>query len=163
MKKVIINPYTYVPGFTCFGCSPDNPNGLQMKFTEDGDYVISHWEPKPHFQGFNNMLHGGIQATLLDEIGFWLVTVKMKTSCVTSKLEIKYKKPVSTLKGNLLLKAIVTETKRNIISVKAELFDGDGELCSYATIEYFTFSEKIAKEKYFYPGAEAFYEDNNEI
>ena len=35
--KRIINPWTSYPGYNCFGCSPDNPIGTQMRFFEDGD------------------------------------------------------------------------------------------------------------------------------
>ncbi len=44
MKK-ILNPYTKFDGYNCFGCSPKNEHGLKMKFFEDGDCVISNWEP----------------------------------------------------------------------------------------------------------------------
>jgi len=65
-------------GYQCFGCAPHNHNGLQMSFAEDGEYVVSEWEPKDYFQGYYNVLHGGIQATLMDEIASWLVQIKLK-------------------------------------------------------------------------------------
>ena len=62
MRK-IKNPYTDLEGYNCFGCSPNNPIGLNMEFYEDGEYVISDWEPKKHLTGYGNILHGGIQST----------------------------------------------------------------------------------------------------
>ena len=36
----IINPYTKLEGYNCFGCSSKNDFGLQMDFFEDGDYIM---------------------------------------------------------------------------------------------------------------------------
>jgi len=130
-----------------------------MTFKEDGDYVISEWQPKPHFQGWHQVLHGGIQATLLDEIASWLVFVKLKTSGVTSHMDVNLKKPVYIDKGSLQLKARLKEMNRNIAVIETWLYNSEGELCTYGLMHYFTFKEEIAKEKLWYPGSEEFYEN----
>lgn len=33
MKK-IINPWKGLDGYMCFGCAPENPQGLHMEFTK---------------------------------------------------------------------------------------------------------------------------------
>ena len=48
----IMNPWRNVEGYLCFGCSPDNPSGLKMEFYEDGDEIVSIWQPRPEFQGW---------------------------------------------------------------------------------------------------------------
>ena len=63
----IMNPWRNVEGYLCFGCSPDNPSGLKMEFYEDGDEIVSIWQPRPEFQGWLDTLHGGIQAVLSPE------------------------------------------------------------------------------------------------
>lgn len=156
MKK-LLNPFTKLEGYQCFGCSPDNPNGLQLSFTEDGDYVTAEWEPVPHFQGWNNILHGGIQATMMDEIASWLVFVKLDTSGVTCEMEVKLKKPVKTNEGKLFLKARLREMKRNIAIIDTWLFDNKKEVCAEGVMHYFTFPQSIACKKFWYPGKEAFY------
>ena len=45
MKK-IINPWRNHPEYNCFGCCPDNPIGLHLEFYEDGDYIVSKWNPQ---------------------------------------------------------------------------------------------------------------------
>ncbi len=77
MKK-IRNPYVDLKGYNCFGCSPNNIQGLHMHFEEHGEKIISEWTPKMQFQGYKNVLHGGIQATLMDEIASWCVQIKQK-------------------------------------------------------------------------------------
>ena len=95
MKK-IINPWKDMEGYNCFGCSPDNEAGVRMEFYEDGDEVVSIWKPRPEYQGWLNTLHGGIQSVLLDEICGWVVFRKLQTGGVTSKMETRFRKSIST-------------------------------------------------------------------
>lgn len=78
-------------GYDCFGCCPDNPIGVHMEFYEDGDDIISFWNPQTHYQGWINTMHGGILCTLIDEIAGWVIFRKLQTSGMTTHLEIKYK------------------------------------------------------------------------
>lgn len=156
MKK-IINPFVHRDGYNCFGCSPNNSFGLKLEFQEDGDIVTAKWEPIEHFQGWSNTLHGGIQATMLDEIASWLVFVKLDTSGVTSQMEVKLKKPVPMNEGTLFLKAQLREMRRNIAVIDTWLFNNKMELCTEGVMHYFTFPQKLAKEKFWYPGKDAFH------
>jgi len=157
--KIVRNPFVKMNGYQCFGCSPDNPSGLQLQFAVDGDEVIAEWAPKPHFQGWNNTLHGGIQATLLDELASWYVFVKLNTSGVTSKMEVKLRKPVYTNAGKLFLRGKLRHMNRNIAVIDTYLYNSNQVLCTEAVMHYFTFAEDVAREKYWYPGREAFTPD----
>ena len=83
-------------GYHCYGCDPNSPQGLRMEFYENGDEIVSVWHPRPEYQGWVDTLHGGIQATLADEISSWVVFRKFQTSGVTSKMEVRYHKPIHT-------------------------------------------------------------------
>ncbi|MCK4662245.1 MAG: PaaI family thioesterase [Bacteroidales bacterium] len=157
MKKVI-NPYIKQDNYICFGCSPNNDIGLKLEFFEDGDEIISYWEPKKHFEGYINVLHGGIQTTLLDEIASWVIHLKAKTAGVTSSIDIKFKKPVLISKGKITLKAKIVETNKRLVKIQTFLFDSDNILCSEAEIIYFIYNPDFAKEKLAYPGYENFFE-----
>ncbi len=161
MKK-INNPFVRQAGYNCFGCSPDNPIGLKLNFETDGEFVVAEWQPEPQFQGWNNTLHGGIQATLLDELASWLVFVILDTSGVTSKMEVKLRKPVTTNQGTLFLKGKLREMKRNIAVIDTWLYNHEMILCTEAVMYYYTFPEDLAREKYWYPGNEAFTVDPGE-
>jgi uncharacterized protein (TIGR00369 family) len=77
----------------CFVCGVENPIGLHLDIWMDDEQVWTDFTPGQQHQGWPGVLHGGIQATLLDEImgrvAFlrhqWMVTVKM---------EMAYRKPV---------------------------------------------------------------------
>ncbi len=153
MKK-IINPWKTLAGYNCFGCAPHNESGVQMEFYEEGDEVISIWKPQPRFQGWLDTLHGGIQAVLLDEICGWTVFRKRQVAGVTSQMETRYLKPVSTTDSHLVLKASIKEVKRNIVVVEAALYNSGGVLCTKATCSYYTFSPALSKEKMHFGGCE---------
>lgn len=135
----IRNPFANRDGYHCFGCSPDNPIGLKLQFMEEGEDIVAFWEPGEHYQGWNNILHGGIQASLLDEIGSWFVFARLKKGCVTSHLDIKYRRPVPTNQGPLSLRAKLKQAHSRIIDVEVSLFGPDGKLCSGGVASYFLY------------------------
>lgn len=155
--KYIRNPFTKLEGYNCFGCSPSNPLGLKMNFILDGDMVTCTWSPESDYQGWYNILHGGIQATLMDEIASWVVFVKIGSSGVTQYMEIEYKKPVS-IKYPVLLKAHLLNFENPKATIRVELHSQD-ELCTLGTLTYFVYPLEFAKKKFFYPGKEAFLEN----
>ena len=155
--KVLSNPWTSIPGYNCFGCSPENPTGLKMKFLEEDQFLVCEWEPELKFQGYHNILHGGIQATLMDEIASWTVFVKADKGGVTSRVEIKYRKPVFINKGKILLKSQLLDINKRIARVHVELFNNEQLLCSEAWFEYFIVATGKSDDGLVFPGKEAFY------
>ncbi len=156
-KKIIKNPYTKLEGYNCFGCSPNNEIGLQLQFYEEGEYVKAEWEPKPHLAGYKNILHGGIQATLLDEIASWCVQIKLKTAGLTANLDLRYRKPVFVDRGPLKLEACIESFMKRIATVRVKLINAEGETCCEGSVKYFVYPEEIAREKLYYPGFEKFF------
>ena len=141
MQK-INNPWSGIEGYNCFGCSPDNPLGLRMSFAEDGDYIVSVWEPSGTFQGWINTLHGGIQATLIDEAAGWVVFKKLRG--YTSKMDIRYIKPVSTVEGPVTLKERLINQKLMMAFIEVKLYDSHDNLCADATCVYRVYPHDVA-------------------
>lgn len=146
MKK-IINPWKGLEGYNCFGCASHNDAGAKMEFYEDGDEIVCIWKPRPEYQGWINTLHGGIQAVLLDEICAWAVLRKLQTTGVTSKMETRYRKSVSTTDSHIVLRASIKEVKRNIVIIEAKLYNENGDVCTEAVCTYFTFSKEKSKDE----------------
>jgi len=158
MKRKIINPFHNTENGTCFGCALNNQQGLQMEFYEEKEYIISDWEPKAHLSGFKNVLHGGIQTTILDEIACWLVFIKCETSGVTTAINAKFRGTAFTDQGNLTVRAKLISKDKKFANIHAEILNQNGKLCSEAEVQYMIFSQEIAKRKFHYPGIEAFFE-----
>ena len=155
--KHLRNPFTSLEGYNCFGCSPHNPLGLHLVFSEDGDEIVSQWNPGINFQGYFNILHGGIQATLMDEIASWTVYVKVKTAGFTSKADIRYLKTVGMDQGPLTLRSRVKQMRRNLADIEVLLLDKNNTLCARALLTFFTFPLDKSKESMYYPDHDQFY------
>lgn len=151
------NPYAEFPGYNCFGCSPHNPIGLRMEFFKDGEKIVSTWNPGEDYQGFHDVLHGGIQATMMDEIASWVVFILLETAGLTYRLQTTYRKPVRISKGEITLKAKLKEQKRRIAVIEVSLLDGEGTTCSESLVEYFILTKEKAEKEMHFPGKEAFY------
>lgn len=145
MKK-IINPWKNHPQYNCFGCCPDNPFGLHMEFYEDGDYIVSTWQPEANYQGWIGTMHGGILSTLIDEVCGWVVTRKLQTCGYTVQLNVKFRKAVSTKEPALTIRAKVTRQVRNLAYINAEIINSNGEICNEGEAIYFLMSQDKVDE-----------------
>ena len=147
----IKNPFVGISGYSCFGCAPSNERGLRMKFAEEGEEIVSSWTPEPQFAGYGSILHGGIQATLHDEIASWVVFVKLETAGFTERLEMDYRNPVKVDSGVLTLRSKLERMEGNKAYIRTSLFDGKGKLGSESLAVYFTLPQHIARRKLSFP------------
>lgn len=155
MKK-ILNPYKGQEdkGYFCFACCPSNPYGLKMEFYEDGEDVVCYWQPRPEYQSWIGTLHGGIQCTLLDELGGWIVNRKLQVAGMTVRLNMKYGKPVPVKEGvTIELRGRIKEMKRKFAVLDTEL-KVDGEVLSSAEMTYCCFDKETSAEKFYFTGCE---------
>lgn len=128
MALRVENPYLGVEGYTCFGCCPTNAHGLRMEFwyDEEPDEVWSTVEPSLHHCGYPGILHGGIQATLLDEVGYWAVYWKLRVPAFTTKLDVELLRAIR-LPSQVEARARVDEVRRRVAVVSARLLVGGVE------------------------------------
>lgn len=156
-KREMHNAYADLEGYNCFGCSPTNSYGLKCKFVDEGEYITCHWLPSENYQGFSHVLHGGIQATLIDEIASWAIFAQEKCVGVTTGMQVSYQKPVRTDGGEIRLRAKVVEVRKRFVTPRVELFNEKGELATEGKVVYMVYPEDVAKRKLAWPGRDAFY------
>jgi uncharacterized protein (TIGR00369 family) len=84
-----------IPINRCFGCGPDNPDGMQLKFTLDEarKTFICRFKLPPRYVGPPGHAHGGIIATILDE-AMGKVNKLKHVIALTREMTIEYLKPV---------------------------------------------------------------------
>jgi uncharacterized protein (TIGR00369 family) len=79
----------------CFGCGAANERGMQLTFDQDdvARRIRGMFRVSADYQGAAGMVHGGIIATLLDEV---MAKVSRFTGdhAVTAKLTVEYLRPV---------------------------------------------------------------------
>lgn len=93
----------------CFACGADNPAGMHLDIrVEDGRAVVE-FEPREIYQGFPGHMHGGLLATVLDEVMAWAIYAAGSWA-VTAKMEIRYRQP-TPLEGTLRAVGEVTRDR----------------------------------------------------
>ncbi len=115
----------------CLCCGDKNPLGFKMKFHFEGDKLLSEVSVPKEYQGFADVVHGGILGTLLDEVMVNLHWLKGEKT-VTAEYQIRLK-AACPVNQKIHLTAWPVETKRTIHFVAAEARLDDGTLVAEAT------------------------------
>jgi len=78
----------------CFCCGPMNPIGLKLEFEETPEgRMRTVWTPKKEHQGFKDVVHGGLVATVLDEVMVRLLYLR-GIHAVTAGMETRLRRPL---------------------------------------------------------------------
>jgi len=118
------------PTDMCFGCGANNPCGIKLRFDWDGKKAISSFTPTEYHQGWQNIIHGGILTTLLDEAMAYAAYFD-NVAGVTATMEIKFRRPVR-VGQNLMITAWVTRKERRFAETGAQLTLADGTVVTEA-------------------------------
>lgn len=80
----------------CFVCGRENPVGLKMQFYDDDeDTVCSVITPDIRFEGYPGIVHGGILASILDEVvGRVAMVGDHHHFMMTVTMKVSYRNPV---------------------------------------------------------------------
>lgn len=125
-------PHTH----SCFVCGESNPLGLQLRFHTDGAIVRTEFVPRPEHVGFKNTVHGGIIATLLDEIMVWACAVRTKQFSYCAELNVRFQRPLRPGQPAMAAAELVSNRRQRLFEAKAELRDQTGRLLATATGKY---------------------------
>ena len=119
----------------CFICGIENPIGLKLKIyqTEPGVIETTYTAPE-HFQGYPGVLHGGIVASILDEISgrAHMGDPSEPRFMFTGKMEVKYRKNVP-IGQPLKIIGRAGKSRRQMAEGWAGIYNEAGELLAEAT------------------------------
>lgn len=114
----------------CFGCGERNPQGLQLKFSKEGEKVVTHFIPQEFHQGYPGIMHGGITSTLLDEaMSTCLHTLDLVG--VTARLEVRFRKNIP-INSPLQIEARITKSRKTLVDTEGRILFADGEIAAEA-------------------------------
>jgi acyl-coenzyme A thioesterase PaaI-like protein len=106
----------------CFCCGERNPIGLKLAFeATPGGRLRTFWCPKPEHVGFKDLIHGGLVATVLDEVMARMLYARGMPG-VTATMETKLLKPVRWGREYRFEAWIVRERSRTV-ETEAEAVD----------------------------------------
>jgi len=84
----------FVDNDYCFACGTRNPLGLHLKFQREGELYVTLVRPLPHWQGWNNVMHGGLQATIMDDLMSNHLFQVFQVFAVTAEVKLRFRRPV---------------------------------------------------------------------
>ena len=124
----------------CFVCGNKNECGLKVDFFYDKGVSRAEYVAEEKFQGYKDILHGGIISTLLDEVMIKAVIAK-GILVVTTEIEVKFMKPVK-IGEKLLLEGKVTGEQKKIFIAEGTVSNSTGEIVAAGKGRFF----KVTKE-----------------
>jgi len=106
----------------CFGCGPDNPSGLHLRKTYDGDRARIEFLVRPEHSGYPGLMHGGITCVLFDEVMYHAIA-KNDVVAVVARMNVDYRSP-ALVGDNLVCEAEIVGQERRKIEVAATIKNG---------------------------------------
>lgn len=119
----------------CFTCGLENPFGLKLHFYDNGtDEVWADFAIGPNHQGYPGVVHGGVVAALLDEVGSRVMMAGSANRFgMTAKMEVRYRRPVP-LETSLRAVARAVKDRGRFVSAHAEIRTPAGEVLAEAEV-----------------------------
>lgn len=156
MSYQITNPFIGTENYNCFACAPHNAVGLKLRFERDGDTVRAHWQPSVDYQGYSQIVHGGIQATLLDEVASWTIFALCGVAGLTQRMHIDYEQALPLNAGVITAVGTVSERTARTVTVEGHLCISDA-VCTRSTVEFRIVPSKLASRSFGFPDPASFH------
>lgn len=115
----------------CFACGRHNANGLHMNVTRTDEGVQAVIQLPGWVQSYANIVHGGIIATILDEMAVW-AAYHRGYHCVTAELLVRIKKTMD-ITGTYKARARVVSTKHKLVNTECSILDQHRHVIAYAS------------------------------
>ncbi len=116
----------------CFVCGKNNEHGLQLSFTTDAGKTICEFVVRKDFQGYKDIIHGGIVTAILDEAMIY-AAMAGGLNPVTAEITVRFKQPLHADR-HALAEAELTRSNNRIIEARSCISEKDtGLLIAEAT------------------------------
>lgn len=113
---------------SCFVCGHANPHGLNLAFTRKSDEIVTQWVPAAHHTGFAETIHGGLIATVLDEIMAWTCGILGGRFAYSVDIQIRYHEPLHPAQETIGTGRIISNRRQKIFQTEAELRVGETQI-----------------------------------
>ncbi len=115
----------------CFVCGTDNPGGLNLAPERDGNKVVVRFTPGDAHRGFSKAVHGGITASLLDEVVGVAAGQRAGGKCATVELTVSYRRPL-TVGVPVRAEGWYVRKHGRLVLGAGRILDGDGKVLATA-------------------------------
>jgi acyl-coenzyme A thioesterase PaaI-like protein len=115
----------------CFVCGKDNPHGFRLQFEHPHKGLLKATVVfSKHHQGYKNIVHGGMIATVLDEM---MVNLAWKegTPVVTGEIKVRLKK-AAVIGEKVFLEGRIEREEGRIVYASSTATNEKGEVLATA-------------------------------
>ena len=130
-------PHTH----SCFVCGEANAHGLRLRFHTDGRVVHTRFTPRAEHIGFKGVTHGGLLATVLDEVMVWAVAVATRRFAYCAEMTVRFQRPARPGEELSATAQLVADRRGKIFETRGELCTADGSVIATATGKYLPIPE----------------------
>jgi len=123
----------------CFVCGRENPRGMHLSFERREGKVYSRFSLPKYYQGYENVVHGGIISLILDEAMAHLQGPDERF--LTGKITVKFHSPL-LVGEEVFVKAWVDSDRRRYRITKAVMKKADGKVVAEAEALMFVLREE---------------------
>jgi uncharacterized protein (TIGR00369 family) len=131
---------------TCFGCGRSNTSGLRMEFYTDGGSVYSWLAIPAHLCGWDDVVHGGVVSTVMDEIMSWASMCLLRRYIMTRSITVDFLKPLHTGKKIRAEGRIREKVSDREAVMEGFIYDDAENLCARSTGRFALFTSEGIKK-----------------
>jgi acyl-coenzyme A thioesterase PaaI-like protein len=139
-----IAPFEIAP-HACFACGSLNAEGLRLAIHVGRGRSWTELRLPSRFAGWEGIAHGGILATILDEVMAWAL-VGEDSWGLTARMALEFKAPVAVDQA-VRAEGWITRSRRRIVETSASLTDAtSGSVLATATGTYVAADDRRKRE-----------------
>lgn len=136
MATTVRVPWSVIPDYHCFGCSPHNAAGLRLCFTPDPEGLRTDFRLGRAFESYPGVVHGGLIGVIADELMGNLIVLERQHPAFTVSQRTRFLTPLLIDRDYHCVASLAETPPDRPIQASAEVRDADGAVCATSTASY---------------------------
>ncbi|KLL12936.1 MULTISPECIES: PaaI family thioesterase [Protofrankia] len=142
-------PWSAVADYRCFGCSPHNERGLQLRLRTHPEGIQARFRFGRAHESYPGVVHGGLTGVVCDEVMGNLIVLRTGLTAFTTTMKVRYILPLLVGTTYDCVARIRTEDEgrpaRRLVHASAEVLSLNGDAMATATASYQLVSIQAAR------------------
>lgn len=112
---------------SCFVCGEENERGMRARSYIAGEWIELPFTAPSSFAGWRTVIHGGLVATVLDEVMTWASIVGSRKPCFAAEIKVRMLRPLAP-GTECVARARMTDNKKKVFFTEGVLEAKGGEV-----------------------------------